>query len=277
MNCTTPTRQPWPSVRSTSPKAAVDLPLPGPVLTISRPFSRSSWRRPRRPARALRFAIFAVWRSASVSSIVAVIVISPCIGRPATMNTHAVGPRRDALVAAARPHRGSAAPARCRARCRARPRWRPERRAALAPRSSRLEQRAPAASISRSASMRLVSQSVRQSTRTGWPSGRRASAPARSSGASTVRQPLAAARAMQRDALRHLVVEGLRRRDVGPRRRQGCDQPLGMRLLPERAPPSRKVRRPSGKARRAAFGRFRKRGAPCRPRPPSSHPEHADW
>ena len=40
MNCTTPTRQPRPSARSARPKAAVDLPLPGPVWTMSRPFSR---------------------------------------------------------------------------------------------------------------------------------------------------------------------------------------------------------------------------------------------
>ena len=39
MNCTTPTRRPRPSMRSARPKAAVDLPLPGPVWTISRPFS----------------------------------------------------------------------------------------------------------------------------------------------------------------------------------------------------------------------------------------------
>ena len=39
MNCTTPTGRPRPSMRSARPKAAVDLPLPGPVWTISRPFS----------------------------------------------------------------------------------------------------------------------------------------------------------------------------------------------------------------------------------------------
>ena len=36
---------------------------------------------------------------------------------------------------------------------------------------------------------------------------------------------------MNRDALAHLVVEGLRRRDVGPGRRQCGDQTLGMRAL----------------------------------------------
>src|SRR5262245_31388178 len=63
-NCTMPTRRPWPSMRSASPKAAVDLPLPGPVLTISRPFSIVL---PATSASctALRFAILARWRSAS--------------------------------------------------------------------------------------------------------------------------------------------------------------------------------------------------------------------
>ena len=38
-NCTTPACMPWPTQRSTMPKAAVDLPLPLPVWTMSRPFS----------------------------------------------------------------------------------------------------------------------------------------------------------------------------------------------------------------------------------------------
>ena len=36
-NWTTPTRMPWPMQRKIMPKAAVDLPLPLPVWTISRP------------------------------------------------------------------------------------------------------------------------------------------------------------------------------------------------------------------------------------------------
>src|SRR5258707_12244037 len=53
-NCTIPTRMPWPRQRKTMPKAAVDLPLPAPVWTISRPRSsvlvastlrRAAWRR----------------------------------------------------------------------------------------------------------------------------------------------------------------------------------------------------------------------------------------
>ena len=39
LNCTTPQRKPRPSARSIRPNAAVDLPLPLPVWTISRPFS----------------------------------------------------------------------------------------------------------------------------------------------------------------------------------------------------------------------------------------------
>ncbi len=39
MNWMTPTFMPWPMQRITMPKAAVDLPLPLPVWTISRPFS----------------------------------------------------------------------------------------------------------------------------------------------------------------------------------------------------------------------------------------------
>ena len=38
-NCTTPTFMPWPMARNTMPKAAVDLPLPLPVWTMSSPLS----------------------------------------------------------------------------------------------------------------------------------------------------------------------------------------------------------------------------------------------
>src|SRR5579883_3283876 len=65
-NCTTPTRLPRPSMRSAKPNAAVDFPLPGPVCTISRPFSIVL---PATSASctALRLAILARWRSASAS------------------------------------------------------------------------------------------------------------------------------------------------------------------------------------------------------------------
>src|SRR5436305_2579795 len=68
MNCTTPTRWPRPSMRSANPNAAVDLPLPVPVWTISRPFSTVL---PATSASctALRLAILARWRSAAFSSI----------------------------------------------------------------------------------------------------------------------------------------------------------------------------------------------------------------
>ena len=79
-----------------------------------------------------------------------------------------------------------------------------------------------------SASIRLVSHSVRQSTSTG--SGA-SSAAGRSSGASTVRQPFVPAGAVLGDPRAHLVVERLRGRDVAPGGGQGGDQRLGMRAL----------------------------------------------
>ena len=60
---------------------------------------------------------------------------------------------------------------------------------ARARRSSASSKRPISASTSTSASMRLLSQSVRQSTRTGAPAGALSSASARSSGASIVCQP----------------------------------------------------------------------------------------
>src|SRR5437660_3990330 len=68
MNCTTPTRWPRPSMRNASPNAAVDLPLPVPVWTISKPFSTVL---PATSASctALRFAILARWRAAASSSV----------------------------------------------------------------------------------------------------------------------------------------------------------------------------------------------------------------
>ena len=68
MNCTTPTRQPRPSARRASPKAAVDLPLPGPVWTISRPFSRIGFAATSASCTALRLAILALCRSSSSGS-----------------------------------------------------------------------------------------------------------------------------------------------------------------------------------------------------------------
>src|SRR5690606_3693987 len=69
MNCTTPTRLPWPSILNASPNAAVVFPLPGPVLTIRSPFSIVL---PATSASctALRLAILALWRSASFVSVI---------------------------------------------------------------------------------------------------------------------------------------------------------------------------------------------------------------
>src|SRR3984957_7061185 len=65
MNCTTPTRRPRPSARKTSPNAAVDFPLPGPVWTMRRPFSRIGFAATSASCTALRLAIFALCRSSS--------------------------------------------------------------------------------------------------------------------------------------------------------------------------------------------------------------------
>ena len=51
MNCTTPTRKPRPERPQHQPERGRRLALARPVWTISSPFSRWSWRRPRRPAR----------------------------------------------------------------------------------------------------------------------------------------------------------------------------------------------------------------------------------
>jgi hypothetical protein len=62
----TPDFMPWPTQRKTMPKAAVDLPLPLPVWTISKPFSMVL------PAMILSraaffLAIFSWWRALSWS------------------------------------------------------------------------------------------------------------------------------------------------------------------------------------------------------------------
>ena len=66
-----------PACAAPDPKAAVDLPLPGPVLTISRPFS-IVFSATSASCTALRLAILALWRSPSLSSIV--MLISPASG-----------------------------------------------------------------------------------------------------------------------------------------------------------------------------------------------------
>src|SRR6185436_18694786 len=92
---TTPIRRPWPSILSARPKAAVDLPLPGPVLTISRPFSMV-FDATSASCTALRFSILARWRAASFGSMS---VISFHLHRNSgNHEDHAVGDRRDTLV-----------------------------------------------------------------------------------------------------------------------------------------------------------------------------------
>src|SRR5690606_18420476 len=99
MNCPTPTRRPWASILSARPKAAVDLPLPGPVLTIRRPFS-IFFSATSASCTALRLAILALWRSASLFSISR---MSFYLHRQACGHEDdAVGLRRDLLVEAPR-------------------------------------------------------------------------------------------------------------------------------------------------------------------------------
>jgi hypothetical protein len=59
---------PLPSARKTRPKAAVDLPLPLPVWTISRPFSTVLVARILSRA-AFFFFIFSAWRASSSASL----------------------------------------------------------------------------------------------------------------------------------------------------------------------------------------------------------------
>ncbi|WP_395446079.1 hypothetical protein [Caulobacter sp. UC70_42] len=62
MNWMTLTLWPWPMARQTMPRAAVVLPLPAPVWTISRPFS--IWRSAIILARAAWMTfILALWRA----------------------------------------------------------------------------------------------------------------------------------------------------------------------------------------------------------------------
>ena len=85
MNCTTPTRLPRPSMRSARPKAAVDLPLPGPVWTMRSPFS-IVFSATSASCTALRFAILARWRSAS-STVSVMAQPFNVSGSPATTST----------------------------------------------------------------------------------------------------------------------------------------------------------------------------------------------
>ena len=85
---------------------------------------------------------------------------------------------------------------------------------------------------------------------------------------------LAAPRPVHGDALGHLVVKGLRGRDVGPGRRQRRDQRLGMRALAGARTAEKKVRlRPSGKAFAETGDGPMKRGRTSADDAPERHPE----
>ena len=211
MNCTTPTRWPRPSMRSASPNAAVDLPLPVPVWTMSRPFSIVL---PATSASctALRLAILARWRSASALSVGFAhgVSLQRTFQRERQARDHkndAVGARGDALVE----HALQIAELSAERMIRHDPgtdfvgdqHHRRRRR-----RQARSSSRAISASISASASIRFESHSVRQSTRTGVVlafAQRRREIARRLDGA-PVR---AAARAMGGDALGHFVIAAL--------------------------------------------------------------------
>ena len=84
MNCTTPHARPRPAMRSSRPNAAVLLPLPGPVWTISKPFS-TVLDATSASCTALRFTIFAAWRASSS-------IYFTLMAMPATVNTTAPAP-----------------------------------------------------------------------------------------------------------------------------------------------------------------------------------------
>ncbi len=161
------------------------MPLPGPVLTMSRPFSVIVLPATSASCTALRLAILALWRSASLSSIAS--IISPACGMPATMKNTLVAQSATRWLSrpcASRKRR----PRDCPARCRGPPRWRRRttvRAARQAPPRARTTARRgrarPAYGWRARASGSRPEPAVRRA--------RRGSACARSSGASTVDQP----------------------------------------------------------------------------------------
>ncbi len=214
MNCTTPTRWPRPSMRKASPKAAVDLPLPVPVWTMSRPFSivlpatsASCTALRLRHLRAMPLGFGLVDRVRVMAFLSVPFTAS---GNPATTST-----TRSARAAM----RWLSTPCRSR-KCR------PSGFSGTMPEPTSLATSttgggaaASAAQAPRSrldigsASIRFDSHSVRQSTSTGV--GRTiSSAAARSRGASMVCHCGAAPRAMRGDARGHFRVTCFGRRHV---------------------------------------------------------------
>ncbi len=125
--------------------------------------------------------------------------------------------------------RGSAAPARCPARCPSRPRWRPARSAPRRFASAAFEAVRSRPRCRASASIRLVSHSVRQSTRTGSPACS-ASLPRGRAALRRSSRPRRAAPCGRRSR-RHLLVARLRSRDVDPRRGMAGDEAFGKAAL----------------------------------------------
>ena len=205
MNCTTPTRQPWPSARNASPQAAVDFPLPGPVWTISRPPSlvldaTSA------SCTAFRFSIFALWRDSSSCGILGSLIFQ--YHRQAGGHKHhAVRDGGDGLVERGRRLSAELSlPARCQARYRGPTSFETNTIGAGGSRAA-ASKRSGFRPPDQPASMTFVSQSVRQST-SNWPGFSFLG----SAGQVSTRRfdgvpAFAASRLMMRDPLPHFVVE----------------------------------------------------------------------
>ena len=246
MNCTTPTRRPWPSMRSARPKAAVHLPLPGPVWTMSRPFSMVF----AGDLGVLHRLALRHLRLVALGGVVVVSVISLHPQRQAGDRQHdRVGEGGDALVEPAGGVAEAAGERRSPGRCRGRPRSRPAPGAARAG-----ERRGEAVGLGRRGRGRRasgsLSQSVRQSTSAGRPGGQRRRAPRRARAAPrAVSQP--AARRARCSAMRAAISasRACGGGEVEPGAGAGGDQRLGVRALAGAGAAEDEGQPPSGKPR----------------------------
>ena len=229
MNCTTPTRLPWPSMRSARPKAAVDLALARPGVDDQQALLDRLVRHLGVLHRLALGHLGAVARRLRLSSMASFMVSLHLHRQSRDHAARPVGARRDPLVEPALPHRGNAAPARC-------PGTMPSP-------TSLVTSTEPALARHSAASSRAdLQRRCRARPASGWYSHRSGNRPARSrpasacdragrsSGASTVCQPSPRRRGARRSAP-HLVIERLRGRDIDPRRRQRRDQRLGIAAL----------------------------------------------
>ena len=187
-------------MRSSRPNAAVLLPLPGPVWTISRPFS-TVLAATSASCTALRLAILAACRAASSS------IISPSPECPPPSAPPAPPAPRGA-GAAARPRRGTRRASAFSGTIPS-PTSLDTSTVGAVPRRQRRVQRSGGGRQVVAAEQQVGQpqrQAIHQHRRRAPPR----SAPDRSSGASTVRHPASRARPVRGDARPHLVVERLR-------------------------------------------------------------------